>query len=152
MRAKIAIPCNDGINIFPEMLGRAKYMLIYEIKNGKEFRLIEKRNNPFAVTMQHLKTLDVYELINDCSIIISANIGKKGIKRLLEKGMELFIRKGDIQDALNDVIKKGEDNRVKELKRKIDDLKKRLPIHSIPPSMIQDLEDFEDEFKRINKK
>ena len=83
-------------------------MLIYDIENGTEFRLIEKRNNPFAETMQHLKTSDVYELINDCSIIISAHIGKKGIKRLQEKEMKLFIRKGDIQDALNDVVEKEE--------------------------------------------
>jgi len=35
--------------------------------------------------MQHLKTLDVYDLIDDCSIIISARIGKKGITRLQER-------------------------------------------------------------------
>jgi hypothetical protein len=59
-------------------------MFIYEIENGARFRLIEKRNNLFTNTMQHLKTLDVYELIRDCSIIISGNIGTKGIKRLQE--------------------------------------------------------------------
>ena len=48
--------------------------------------------------------------------------------------------------------RKEEDNGVKELKRKIEDLKKRLPIHSVPPSMIQELEDLEDEFERLNKK
>jgi len=44
---KIAIPTNDGINIFPGMLGMAKEMFIYEIQNGTQFRLIEKRNNPY---------------------------------------------------------------------------------------------------------
>jgi len=42
---RIAIPTNDGINIFPGMLGMAREMFIYEIKNGTQFRLIEKRKN-----------------------------------------------------------------------------------------------------------
>ena len=100
---KIAIPTNDGINIFPKMLGMAKYMYIYKIKSGNKFSLIEKRSNPFAGTMQHLKTLDVYELIDDCSIIVSAHIGKKGITRLQERGMQLFFKKGKIEQALVEV-------------------------------------------------
>jgi predicted Fe-Mo cluster-binding NifX family protein len=85
------------------MLGMAKYMFIYEIENEAKFKLIEKRNNPFAEAMQHLKTLDVYELINDCSIIIAAHIGKKGIKRLQERGMKLIFKKGKIEQALVEV-------------------------------------------------
>jgi predicted Fe-Mo cluster-binding NifX family protein len=87
------------------MLGRAKEMFIYEIENGVKFRLIEKRNNPYANTMQHLKTLDVYELLRDCAIIISDNVGKKGIERLRERGMTLFFRKENMQEALVDVVK-----------------------------------------------
>jgi ubiquinone/menaquinone biosynthesis C-methylase UbiE/predicted Fe-Mo cluster-binding NifX family protein len=103
---KIAVPTNDGINIFPKMLGMAKKIFIYEIENGVQFKLIEKRTNPYEKTMQHLKTLDVYELIDDCSIIISSRIGKKGITRLRERGMKLFFRKGNIQQAVADVTKK----------------------------------------------
>ncbi len=102
---RVAIPTNNGINILSKMLGMAKYIFIYEIENRTKFRLIEKRNNPFEETMQHLKTLDVYELINDCSIIISAHIGKKGIQRLQERGMKLYFKKGNIQEALIEVIK-----------------------------------------------
>jgi len=87
------------------MLGRAKEIFIYEVKRGIQFRLIEKRSNPFADTMQHLKTLDVYELLRDCEIIISGSIGKKGIKRLQEKRVKLFFKKGNMQEALNKVIK-----------------------------------------------
>jgi len=97
---KIAIPTNDGMNIFTKMLGMAKYMFIYEIENGKKFKLIEKRNNPYAKTMQHLKTMDVYELIDDCAIIVSAHIGKKGITRLQERDMQLIFKKGNIEQAL----------------------------------------------------
>jgi predicted Fe-Mo cluster-binding NifX family protein len=102
---RVAVPTNDGINIFPKMLGMTKYIFIYEVEKGKKFRLIEKRNNPFEKSMQHLKTLDVYELINDCSIIISAHIGKKGIKRLQERGMKIFFRKGNVQKLLIELIK-----------------------------------------------
>jgi predicted Fe-Mo cluster-binding NifX family protein len=102
---KIAIPTNDGINIFPRMLGMAKTIVIYEIENGTQFRLIEKRTNPYESTMQHLKTLDVYEILHDCEIIISAKIGKKGINRLQEKGMKLFFKRGNIQEALINVIR-----------------------------------------------
>ena len=58
--------------------------------------------------MQHLKTLDVYMVINDCEIIIAALIGKKGIGRLQEKGVKLFLRKGDITEALNSVFRDEE--------------------------------------------
>lgn len=102
---RIGIPTNDGINIFRGMLGRAKKIFIYEVKKGIQFRLIEKRSNPFADTMQHLKTLDVYELLRDCEIIISGSIGKKGIKRLQERRVKLFFKKGNMQEALNKVIK-----------------------------------------------
>jgi len=101
---KISIPTNDGISIFPRMLGMTKEIFIYEIVDGKTFRLIEKRTSPYERTMQHLKTLDVYDLISDCSVIISGYIGKKGITRLQERGMELFYTKGNIQDALKEWV------------------------------------------------
>ncbi len=102
-RVRLAVPTNDGINIFPKMLGMAKEMFIYEIENGAQFKLVEKRKNPFAETMQHLKTLDVYELLDDCSIVISAHVGKKGITRLQERGMKLIFRKGNIKEAVADI-------------------------------------------------
>jgi len=104
-RIRIAVPTNDEIHIFSKMLGMAKYLFIYEIENGENLKLIEKRENPFAATMQHLKTLDVYDLIADCSIIVSAHIGKKGITRLQERGMQLFFAKGNIQEALIAALK-----------------------------------------------
>jgi cell division septum initiation protein DivIVA len=35
--------------------------------------------------------------------------------------------------------------KIKELEQKISDLKKQLPAHSVPPSMILELEELEDE-------
>lgn len=107
---KIAVPTNDGKTIFPKMLGMAKVMYIYNVTNNSDLELIEKRTNPFENTMQHLKTLDVYDLISDCSVIISAHIGKKGITRLEKKGMKLFIRRGKIEEAIIDIIKERDLN------------------------------------------
>lgn len=100
----IAIPTNDGETIFPKMLGMAKYFNIYQTTDGKQFTLVEKRVNPYEKTMQHLKTLDVYMVIVDCEVIISGLIGKRGIGRLEERGLKLFFRKGNIQEALHSVF------------------------------------------------
>jgi hypothetical protein len=39
---------------------------------------MEKRDNPYMVTRQHMKTLDVYELIKDCKIYCQHISVKKG--------------------------------------------------------------------------
>ena len=104
----IAVPTNDGRTIFPKMLGMAKYICIYRIEDGTGFRFIEKRSNPFESTTQHLKTIDAYGVIRDCKIIIAALIGKKGIMRLEERGMKLFFRKGEIEEAVRSVLSEME--------------------------------------------
>jgi len=38
-----------------------------------------------------------------------------------------------------------------EIKKKIKELKDRLPAHSVPPSMIQELERLEESLKRFEK-
>jgi len=103
---RIAVPSNDGKNVFEKMLGLAKYFYIYKADKVKQvFFFVEKRINPYQNTQQHLKTLDVYEIIKDCQIILSAHIGKKGIERLQTKGVELAFNKGNIQTALQKVMK-----------------------------------------------
>ena len=97
---KIAIPTNDGETIFQKMFGMAKEFHIYEIIDS-DIRFLEKRNNPFESTLQHLKTLDVYDLISDCDIIISNKIGIKGIKRLEDRGMKIFFTDGKILNGLS---------------------------------------------------
>jgi hypothetical protein len=41
------------------------------------------------------------------------------------------------------------DEPIKELERQIDDLKKRWPAHSAPPSMLQQLDELEEELDRL---
>ena len=100
----VAVPSNDGITIYPKMLGMAKFFYIYKIVNNRKIVFLEKRSNPYETTMQHLKTMDVYTVINDCKVILSAYIGKKGIERLKQKGMEMVFMKGDIAGALNSLL------------------------------------------------
>lgn len=103
-RLRVSVATSDGINIFPGMLGKTKYFFIYEILGSGDVRLMEKRANPFEKTLQPLKTLDVYELINDCSIVISAGIGKKGIIRLRDRGMRLVFKDGNIRKAIAETL------------------------------------------------
>lgn len=42
--------------------------------------------------------------------------------------------------------------RVEELKRRIADLEARLPKHSIPPAMLIELEELEEELKQARRK
>lgn len=100
----IAIPTNDGKTIFPKMLGMARYFYIYTLTDDNQFTLVEKRTNQYETIVQHLKTFDVYTIINDCEIIIVALIGKKGIGRLHGKGMKLLFKKGDIKEALSNLL------------------------------------------------
>ncbi len=85
----IAVPTNDEVNIFPKMLGMADKMFIYELNEG-HMKLVEKRNNPYAKTQQHLKTLDVYDLLHDCEGGQIFNLDKS-LTSLTVKGLGLCL-------------------------------------------------------------
>lgn len=103
---RIAIPTNDGVTIFTGMLGRAADLYIYEWDQYGAARMLEKRLNPYAKTLQHQKTLDVYAILKDCQVILSAKIGKKGIPRLEQQGLKLFFSQGNIKEVLQHVLEK----------------------------------------------
>jgi len=42
-------------------------------------------------------------------------------------------------------------DKIKELEEKINDLKGRLPKHSVRPAMLRELEELEAEFERLKK-
>ena len=42
-------------------------------------------------------------------------------------------------------------DRIKELERKIADLKQRLPPHSVPPAMLWRLEELEEELEKVKE-
>ncbi len=41
------------------------------------------------------------------------------------------------------------EERIRELEQRIADLKARMPKHSVPPAMIMDLEELEEELERL---
>jgi len=43
-------------------------------------------------------------------------------------------------------------SKVVELEKQIEDLKRRLPAHSVPPSMMQQLEELEDELAEARER
>ena len=43
------------------------------------------------------------------------------------------------------------EEKIRELERKIEDLKGRLPKHSVKPTMMQELEELEDELEKAKK-
>lgn len=95
---KVAVATDDGVNITEGMFGRAKYFYIYSF-DGNEFILLEKRENIYRDTFQHLKTFDVYSLVNDCNPIITGKIGKKGEARLKGIGVRIIKSSGKIEDT-----------------------------------------------------
>ena len=110
---KIAIPTDDGKTIFPRMLGMARTFHIYE-HSYSVLRFVAERRNPYAESMQHLKTLDVYEIISDCRIIVSSGIGRKGRERLRKLGVRMYFKTGDLKKALSEVIREDQNVEVEE--------------------------------------
>jgi len=41
------------------------------------------------------------------------------------------------------------EDRIKELERKIEEMRSRIPPHSIPPSMLEELEELEEELEEL---
>jgi ubiquinone/menaquinone biosynthesis C-methylase UbiE/predicted Fe-Mo cluster-binding NifX family protein len=101
---RLTIPTDDGINIFEGMLGKTRNFFIYEIKGSGQINFVERRVNPYATTLQPLKTLEVYELIRDTSIILCKRIGRSGIERLKQRGLKIYFGSGNIRTELNRLI------------------------------------------------
>jgi len=43
------------------------------------------------------------------------------------------------------------EQRIEELEKRIDELRARIPPHSVPPRMLEELEDLEEELERLKK-
>ncbi len=42
-------------------------------------------------------------------------------------------------------------DRIKELEKQIEDLKRRWPVHSVPPAMFEQLEELEEELRKAKE-
>ncbi len=103
-KERIAVATDDGKTIPVKMLGRAAKFLIFELTEG-ELYLAEVRENPYKDTAQRRKTLDVYDVLRDCSVVISAFIGKRGTERLRLRSIKMFFTRGSIEEALRNFLK-----------------------------------------------
>ncbi len=45
----------------------------------------------------------------------------------------------------------SQEARIQELRQRIADLRARMPKHSVPPAMVQELEDLEEELARLTR-
>jgi ubiquinone/menaquinone biosynthesis C-methylase UbiE len=82
---------------------------------------------------------------SDEMILFKDEMGKRDLEFENEYS-ERLIHEGRIENGtVLNFRKTGKRQRIVELERRIADLKARLPIHSVPPSMIQELEDLEEE-------
>ena len=92
-RIKVSVRTGNGVVILPGMLDKAKYSVACEILNSGAINLFGNRNISFEKRLRPLRTLDVYDSIDGCSIIISAGIGKKGVTELRRR-MRLIFKHG----------------------------------------------------------
>ncbi len=96
---RVAVASDDGQTVFPRMFGRASYFFLYQVRDG-EVSFLEKRRNIHRDNFQHLKTYDVYRLVDDCNTIITGNIGRKGEARLSSLAVDIIKFQGKIEEAL----------------------------------------------------
>ncbi len=54
-----------------------------------------------------------------------------------------------MQYQVNRPLTETREDKIKHLEEQIADLKNRLPAHSIPPTMIQELDDLEEELEQL---
>jgi ubiquinone/menaquinone biosynthesis C-methylase UbiE len=62
---------------------------------------------------------------------------------------ETLIHEGKIEESTLLHFRKKRAQRIRRVQEEIADLKARLPVHSVPPSMIQELEDLEEELDKL---
>lgn len=82
---------------------------------------------------------------------LGADIGIKCLKCQ----RRVLLPRGTFERRVKAVLSRGQesnDARQKELEDRIAGLKARLPAHSVPPSMWQELEELEEELEQLKKK
>jgi predicted Fe-Mo cluster-binding NifX family protein len=86
---RVAVALGPGLDTVSKgMFGTARWFGICEVE-GDHARCVEVRENPYANTQQHGKTLDVWAEVDDCSILVACHIGARGVKRLQARGVRL---------------------------------------------------------------
>ena len=89
---RVAVAVGDAPDVVRKgMFGTAPRFAIYEVDEAGRGTLLELRNNPYADTQQHGKTLDVWAMLQDCSALVASHVGPRGQERLRQRGVRLVL-------------------------------------------------------------
>lgn len=115
-----------------------------EIKNLlKEVRRVAKPDALISVYPTHIDSNSLEYFKNEMK--------NKGFVLVNEYSRQL-VHEENLERGILLNYKKVENYQIIRLEEQIADLKNRLPVHSIPPSMIQELEELEEELDRVRGK
>lgn len=101
---RVAVASSDGI-VINQHFGRADSFYIYEVSQGEEPVLMEKRiGRPFCHGGNHEETelQDATELLADCRRVYVAQIGRGAELELARRGIQSVTAPGLIHEVLTD--------------------------------------------------
>lgn len=102
----VAIGTVDGENINLEHFGHSKIYVIYDY-DGKEFKKVEERENPYAVDHMHAKVDEILQIVGDCKVWVGFSMGKSSMKKLNELGYKpILVNTDKVEEALEEIKQK----------------------------------------------
>ncbi|MDR3435077.1 NifB/NifX family molybdenum-iron cluster-binding protein [Telmatospirillum sp.] len=114
MTVKVAISSADGKTVH-QHFGQTTQFIICEI-DGVTVRFLEKRENrppcgtaneDGEVGHDEDRMARTIELIADCRVVVSAQIGQGAVARLAERGIQAFVIPDFIDRALTRLVQSG---------------------------------------------
>lgn len=104
MSYRIAVTSDDGKYV-NQHFGQTTHFLLFEVEDdGKYEYLGSVKNNPTCSSDEENKSEQTISLIDDVSILITQNLGKKPLEICIKKGIKPVISYKAIDDALDEVI------------------------------------------------
>lgn len=108
---KIAVGTNDQKTINPKHFGESRYYIIYEILNGEITSKTIRPNPHQPEGPQHGKTKDIFNLLEDCQLIMGKAMGRKAMDILAAQNLDVIVSHIDeIQEAVEAYLA-GEDEK-----------------------------------------
>ncbi len=100
---RIAIGLTADLTLNSRHFGESRYFAIYDLDNG-QLVAVENRENPVPGHDIPGKGRRIQEIIADCRAIIIRSIGKGALKRMPERGIDIYLTREesitDIEDKL----------------------------------------------------
>lgn len=103
MRIAVALSKNDEQRVYPGPFGHAPRFAIFELKEGGEARLLEVRENPYAVMEGGNKHELMRELLKDVDLRVGARFGHGGSMGAFPMAERLEVGSVTVAEALEKV-------------------------------------------------